>query len=252
MIYSEIHVWGDSLARGVIYNEARERYAISSERCINRLQQALGCKVENHSNMGATVLDGLVLLERFQPVPGALCAVEFGGNDCDLLWKEVAAHPERAIAARVDLPVFQEGLQRFVKMIRSRNMKPLLVTPLPLHAERYYRWVSRGLDADAVLRALGDVNHIYRWQERYAIAVRDVAQETHCPLLDLRDVLLARPDYENLMCIDGIHPNDNGHRVLAEAVLARVRMRPDGSASLADLEAEEALLTAIPSVTTVN
>ena len=252
MMYSEIHVWGDSLARGVIYNEARERYAISGERCVTRLQQALGCKVENHSNMGATVLDGIMLFERFQPVAGALCAVEFGGNDCDLNWKEVAAHPEQTIKARVDLSAFEDGLVTFVKMIRNRDMKPLLVTPLPLHAERYFQWVTRGLDADAVLKALGDVNHIYHWQERYAIAVRNVARETRCPFLDLRDVILAQPDYEQLMCVDGIHPNDRGHRVLAEAVLERVRTGHEALLSLADQEANDALLTAIPSVMVSN
>jgi len=248
MIYSEIHIWGDSLARGIVYNEEKGRYAISSERCAGKLGEALHCKVENHSNMGATVLDGLKGFDRFTPVPGALCAVEFGGNDCDLDWPLVAAHPQEATYAKVDLDVYQEGLTQFVQRIRQGNMQPLLVTPLPLHAHRYFAWVTRGIDADAVREALGDVDHIYRWQERYTIVMRNVARKTHCNLLDLRDVFLAQPDYENLMCLDGIHPNDAGHRVLADAAIAYARARSQSAGAPWEREAEQAPATAIPNI----
>ncbi|MEG1776005.1 MAG: SGNH/GDSL hydrolase family protein [Clostridia bacterium] len=219
MMYSEIHVWGDSLARGVIYNEAKGRYAISRERCTNRLQAGLDCKVENHASMGATVLKGLESFEKFTPVPGALCAIEFGGNDCDLNWAHVAACPDEPITPAVPLEQYARTLRALVDAVRARGMQPLLATPLPLHAPRYFAWVTRGLDADHVLHALGDVYHIYRWQERYANAMRAVAAAAYCKLLDLRDVFLAQPNYEQLMCVDGIHPNDEGHRVIADAVL---------------------------------
>jgi acyl-CoA thioesterase I len=250
--YSEIHIWGDSLARGVTYNEVRGRYVLSHERCANRLQAELGYKVDNHSNMGATVRDGMEGFAKFKPVPRALCVVEFGGNDCDLNWKAVSEHPDEPIKANVELEAFQTELGEFVRLIRAGNMKPLLITPLPLHAERYYRWVSRGLDADAVLKALGDVNHIYRWQERYAIAVRNVARETHCQIIDLRDVFLARADYEQLMCMDGIHPSDLGHRLLADVIIARAKLDPNMPAWKAAQEAEDAPATAIPSAARAN
>lgn len=244
-MYSEIHVWGDSLARGVVYREDKARYAISRERCATRLSEALGYKVENHSGMGATVLDGLTWFSGFEGVPGALCAVEFGGNDCDLDWPRVASHPGEPIEAKVPLERFEENLRLFVSQIRKRGMTPLLVTPLPLHAERYYRWVTRGLDAGAVLAALGDVNHIYRWQERYAIAVRNVARAERCTLLDLRDTLLAQPDYEGLMCVDGIHPNDAGHRLLSDAVIAWARAAEQPRPGAGAREAANAQQTAI-------
>lgn len=253
MVYSEIHVWGDSLARGVVYNEERARYVISHERCTNRLQEELGCKVENHSMMGATVLEGYARFEPSTPTPRALCVVEFGGNDCDLDWKYVSEHADEPVRAKVELDVFADALRQFVQTIRERNMTPLLATPLPLHAQRYFAWVTRGLDADAVLHALGDVNHIYRWQERYAIAVRNVARETHCRVLDLRDVFLAQRDYEHLMCLDGIHPNDAGHRLLAEATLEKARAAFNAAPNAAwALEAAEACNTAIPSAARVS
>lgn len=248
MTYSSIHVWGDSLARGIVYQEKKQRYAISKERCTTRLAQSTGLQVENHSTMGATVLDGLALFEGFKGESGALCAVEFGGNDCDLDWASVSANPQAPIEAKVPLTLFEDSLGRFVKAIRKQNMEPLLITPLPLHAERYFQWVTRGLDAQAILLALGDVNHIYRWQERYANAVRNVARATSTTLLDLRDMLLAQPDYADLMCLDGIHPNDEGHKRLSDAVLQIVRNKLNPLPARADQEADEAYLTAIPSI----
>jgi acyl-CoA thioesterase-1 len=245
MTYSEIHVWGDSLARGIIYNEQKGRYAISRERCVTRLSEELSCKVTDHSVMGATVLDGLKHFDAAPPSPGALCVVEFGGNDCDLNWRYVSEHPDEAVTPRVPLGDFQLGLTRFVREIRAKGMTPLLITPLPLHAKRYFAWVTRDLNAAAVLSALGDVEHIYRWQERYANAVRTVARQTHCRLLDLRDVFLARTDYDHLMCIDGIHPNDAGHRLLAEEALKMIQ--EDAEQTCVPEETENAAVTAIPS-----
>lgn len=220
MTYPEIHIWGDSLARGIIYNEQRKRYAISRERCTARLQAAAGCRVVDHSMMGATVEDGLAGFASTPAVEGALCVIEFGGNDCDLNWPEVAERPDAIYEGKVPLESYRALLDSFVSAVRERGMDALLVTPLPLHARRYFDWVTRGLDEQRVLRALGDVDHIYRWQERYTIAMRAVAAQRGCPLLDIRDVFLAQPDYESLMCIDGIHPNDAGHRLIADAAIA--------------------------------
>lgn len=253
-MYQEIHIWGDSLARGIVYNEEKARYAISRERCSTRLALEPDLKVENHATMGATVLEGLAAFTQYRdasPMPQTLCAVEFGGNDCDLDWKHVAEHPEEPVLPRVTLETFEQTLTTFVTEIRKRGMFPLLVTPLPLHAERYFQWVTRGLDAEAVLHALGDVYHIYRWQERYAIAVRNVARKQCCAVLDLRDVLLAQPDYASLMCMDGIHPNDAGHRLLADAVLKRTRAGRSMPQRQAALEAREAYATAVPTAAKV-
>ncbi len=229
MIHSEVHVWGDSLGRCIVYQTQKQRYAISSVRYAPALENELGIQVHNHSVMGWTVADGLAAFLQSAPAPGALCAIEFGGNDCDLDWPRVAAHPQEEITAKVPLPAYRQTLADFVAAARARGMRPLLVTPPPLHGLRYFRWVTRQLDGEAVLEALGgDVQHIYRWQERYAVALRDVATQTGCPVLDMRDAFLARRDYESLMCEDGIHPNEQGHQLIAETALRFARGRSRG------------------------
>ncbi|MDY3815957.1 MAG: SGNH/GDSL hydrolase family protein [Candidatus Limiplasma sp.] len=226
MKYSAIHVWGDSIARGIVYNPEKQRYAISKARCTDALQQAVECEVVNHSVMGATVREGMEAFARFTPVRDALCAVEYGGNDCDPNWQQLSDDPTRPVTARVPLEEYSEHLRDFVRRIRRGGMKPMLITPLPICPERYFAWVTRNRQADHVLKALGDVGHIYRWQERYSLAMRHVAAETGTPLLDLRDCFLALDHYENYLCQDGIHPNEAGYRLLSAAVLDAAQADP--------------------------
>ena len=223
MKFSEIRIWGDSVAKGIFFNEEKQRYALSSSRCTDLLEEKTGVSVYNHAVMGATAADGLKAFLQRPASPNALCAIEYGGNDCDLDWAYVAQHPEEMVQAREPLANYGETLRQWVEAVRERDMEPVLVTPPPLHAERYFGWVSQNLNAEAILSALhGDVCSIYRWQERYAVTMRNIATQTRCMLWDLRDVFLARLDYPALMCVDGIHPNEAGYRVIAESVLAAV------------------------------
>lgn len=228
MCYSEIHIWGDSIARGVMLDATRGRYVLSAERCSLRLKHALTVPVVDHSVMGATVTDGFHRFTQASGAPDALCVIEFGGNDCDLNWAHVAQNPTEPVVAKVPLNEYSATLRRFVREARLCRMEPLLVTPPPLDATRYFRWVTRGLNAQNVLSALGDVQHIYRWQERYAIAMRAVATEMDCRLLDMRDAFLAQPNEARLLSGDGIHPSDAGHRLIADTALEALARRDVG------------------------
>jgi hypothetical protein len=94
----------------------------------------------------------------------------------------------------------------------------------PLDAGRYFNWITRnGLSRENILRFLGDVGHIYRHQERYSIAVTNLAMEQRCHYIDVRDAYLAQRELGRLLCSDGIHPNDEGHRVIREAFVSYMR-----------------------------
>lgn len=219
MYPESIQLWGDSVCKGVVFDDARNRYVISSERFAAKLAEAFSTPIENHSRMGATVTEGYAEFLSGASTPGAIAVIAYGGNDCDMPWKDVSADPDTPHDGRIPLPTFTQTLTQFVMAVQARGMEPLLVTPPPLDAGRYFDWVTRSLSKEAVLHYLGDVEHIYRWQERYSIAVRNVASTTQCALFDLRDIFLAENNYPQLLCTDGIHPNADGHQVIAAAVL---------------------------------
>lgn len=211
-------LWGDSLGRGIVFDEARQRYAVAANTFAKILKQRGILDIDNHSRFGATVTDGLADFRATKEIAADTVAIQYGGNDCNLSWEQVAADPGRRHPSRNDLAQFESQLVEFAQEVRARGLRPVLVTPPPLIAPRFFAWVSKGLDASAILRYLGDVAHIYRWQERYALSVGRAARAADCELFDLRDVFLEADDLDSLYCPDGMHPNEKAQGLIADAI----------------------------------
>lgn len=222
MSKKRIYVWGDSIAKGVIMDEALGRYRVLKESCVARLERESDAEVHNFAVMGNTSAQGLERMRAGMPDDGGVAVIEFGGNDCDLDWRAASERPELPQQGKVPLEAFGENLRRMLACAREAGMDPVLVTPPPLVAKRYFDWVSRNLNPARILEYLGDVEHIYRWQERYALMIRNVAREENVRLLDVRDAFLAQPRMTDMICIDGIHPNERGHAMLFDMLSAAI------------------------------
>ena len=227
---SEIYLFGDSASQGIVLDE-NDRYRVSRLGCI-RLLKRKGYPIRNYAVHGYTVLQGLASFENMKIEPGSRCVIQFGGNDSDLDWDAVSREPDVFHDGHVPLKDFREDLCRFIREARERFLEPILVTPLALISTRFYRWVSRERNAGNILRYLhDDTESMCRWQERYAAAVRDVAAGEGCLLVDIRKWLLDRMDYPSLFCADGIHPNEDGHAVIADIICEHVRLPVPGPAA---------------------
>lgn len=213
-----ITVFGDSIGRGVIFDEERKRYAVAKTNYASLLEQRGVLKIDNHARFGASVEDGLADFTAAQGIQTRVVALLYGGNDCNLKWDEVARQPEAPHSAKVPLQEFKQKLEQLVTLVQQRGHIPLLITPPPLIASRFFHWVSQGLDGEKIRRFVGDIHNIYHWQERYAGAVHQVAQTTSTPLFDLRDAFLARNNMTEYYCVDGMHPNDKGQALIADAI----------------------------------
>ncbi|MBR4236173.1 MAG: SGNH/GDSL hydrolase family protein [Clostridia bacterium] len=214
---NDIIILGDSIARGLVYDEAQARYRICRDTFMNVLKNA-GARVKNLARVGGTVLDAADLFEKCEKPDGAYLVIETGSNDSDLVWADVAARPDVFHDARVPLDMFRHALRALIIKARACGLKPLVTLPVPVRAQRYFEWFSRGLDSDALMRYLGTTEYIYRWQERYAYAAQSAADETRCPVFDLRSAFLFERNLDSLMCADGIHPNESGHAVITREV----------------------------------
>lgn len=219
-MYAGMQIWGDSLLKGVVFDEVRNRYIILKDNCVAKLKALLPFPVVNHARMGLTAAQAVELVRGKPAMPDGLALIEFGGNDCDMDWKAVAMSPTSDHQPNTPLQAFADRLERLVAQARAEGMRPMLAIPTPLYAPRYFDWVTRGLDRAAVLSFLGDVERIYRWQEAYACTVYRTAVKMGCPALDLRTPFLERRRYEDLLCVDGIHPNAAGHALMLETMRA--------------------------------
>ena len=212
-----IALYGDSIGRGVAYDEVRSRYHYLRDGFARLMEKEGQARFLNHSRFGATAREGLAELEPLTELDADAVVVEYGGNDCSPDWKAVSEDPDTMHPPRTALADFEEILARFVRKIRELGKIAVLVTPPPLVAERFVPWVSKGLDEQAILRFLGDAHHVYRWQEQYALSVHQVARQTRSRLFDLRAWFLKERDLGSLYCADGMHPNQKGHALIARA-----------------------------------
>lgn len=218
-----ITIWGDSILKGVILDEQDGKYKVLKNSCINTFAELTGCSLKNNAYFGMTSTKALNrisnLIDR-QPVnKNDIVILEFGGNDCDFNWAQISESPEADHLPKTTIANFKKSLQNMIDMFREKGVTPILMNLPPLEPEKYFNWLSRGLNKENILKWLGDVAKIYRWQEAYNSAVEWVARQNDCRLINVREGFLISNDYSSQFCADGIHPNEKGHRKILESLL---------------------------------
>ena len=94
-VISKIDVWGDSILKGVVFDEAGGRYRLLKDGAVNAFSQLFHIDVKNHSHFGCTAPKALANLDRTlsKGEDADVVLLEFGGNDCDFNWAEVSKDP---------------------------------------------------------------------------------------------------------------------------------------------------------------
>jgi lysophospholipase L1-like esterase len=215
----KIRIFGDSILKGVVYSEKEDRYIPIKNNGFDRLGDLLGVEFQNSAMFGCTVTKGKDLLQRAM-ANGLHCdsvLLEYGGNDCDFLWDQVAADPDAIHLPKTPLEEFDLTLKHMISQLKRVDIVPILMTLPPIDAKRYLGHICRnGLDKNRILHWLGDIHNIERYQELYSLRIATVALETHTQMIDIRSGFLARKDCSSLICNDGIHPNEAGHALIMD------------------------------------
>jgi acyl-CoA thioesterase I len=216
-IGKKIGVWGDSILKGVVFDEIRGSYQLLDDSCANLVSRNLGLDILNKSRFGCTIDKGIAHLEKAleNKMDCDYILLEYGGNDCDFDWPAVAAQPGLPHLPRTPLKLFNEKLQYVVDLVRRSRIEPVLMSLPPISGEGYLEFlVRKGLDRGALLRFLGDAQQIYRFQESYSLSITRLASHCQCLYAPVREAFLAHRNCPSLICADGIHPNEAGHRVM--------------------------------------
>jgi acyl-CoA thioesterase-1 len=217
-----ILVLGDSVMKGIVFDQIAQRYRILKDGVVSLFTRLTKLEVTNLSVFGATVSKGQQQLQRrsrFIDEYG-YALLEFGGNDCDFNWKEIADNPDGVHKPQTDLSDFSERYRAMVIKLRKKGVRPIIMSLPPLDPDRFFVTISKGLNADNILNWLGGhVDTIYRWHESYNLAVMKLAHEEEVPVIDVRTPFLIKHDYRNFICEDGMHPNESGHALILEAIL---------------------------------
>ncbi|MBO4831125.1 MAG: SGNH/GDSL hydrolase family protein [Oscillospiraceae bacterium] len=220
-----VSILGDSIFRGITVENGKYRLRRAFR---DELAERYGLCVRDLCRFGAVIGKGMEIFAKNagSVIAGGFTVIEYGGNDCDYEWEDIAKAPSGSHICRTPPELFDREYRQMITEVRRKGGIPLASTLPPIDADRYFDWICRGgLDRNAILSWLGDVGHIFRWHESYSDAVARIAREEKCGILDLRSAFFAAPEgYRSLLCEDGIHPNGRGqdllYRTLSEAVAA--------------------------------
>jgi len=225
-----ILVVGDSLCKGVSLNEEKKRYFFLKNSFANNLKDALDANIVNMAKFGTTVEHGSKMLkQRLDKYRPDIVLIEYGGNDCDFDWKAVADHPEKDHEPKTPIDQFESYLISMIETVIDFGATPVLMTLPPLNATNYFKWFTQGNKemGDRVLAWLEDVTRIYWWHERYSLRVNSVATKYKTPIIDVRSYFLRTPDFRKYVCLDGIHPNERGHKLITSGILDYIKSTPN-------------------------
>ncbi len=212
-----IRIFGDSIMRGITYDETKQNYLpIRNPLC--------GCdtltstyQIQNNSIFGYTSVRGLQLLQR--AIQKGLCAdyvlLEYGGNDCNIRWKDISRNPNTIQVPRTSLQQFDYTIRSMISLLHREAATPILMTLPPINPERYLQYLENtGIDSGALRQWKSRCSLIHQQHERYSKQIEIIAEEAWVPLLDIRQVFHDPDDFNALLGSDGIHPNAEGHALI--------------------------------------
>ncbi len=218
-----LSILGDSILRGVVLNNDTRKYSISDSIGIDSIAERYSLEITNLSRFGCTIDRGFEYMKKFLQRGNRVDAVilELGGNDSDFNWAEVAASPDTEHLPHTPLDSFIAKYNEILDYLSERGIAAVTTNLPPLCPERYLDWVCRdGLSRENIMKWLGSINTIYRYQENYSLAIERTARERGTPCIDLRGAFLANRRIEALYCEDGIHPNKEGQAIIHDALLS--------------------------------
>ena len=217
----DISVFGDSILKGVIYEN--NVYKVSKNRFSNICEDILGISIENKAKFGSTVEIGKNIIfkniDLIQQTQSKYVVMEFGGNDCDWNWVEISENPDREHFPKSTIKEFIEIYSNIIEELKNIGKEPVLLSLPPIDSIKYFEYISKKLNADNILKWMnGDKQFLTNWHERYNIEVFKLAINNKIPIIDITSKFLEIKNYSELLCEDGIHPNENGHLLIANAI----------------------------------
>ena len=219
---SKICLFGDSISKGVVIDDLRNRYTMTKNCFANILTAANSAlDVTNYSMLGCTIMKGKSMIERhIKDVQDCeVMVLEYGGNDSDHLWEEIASDPLGEHLPKTPINEFDQTYRNIIDELNTMGKKIVMLNLPPIDEHKYFNWFSKGLDREKILQWLGGTDeYIYRFHEIYNVKVCNIASEYSIPLIDIRSAFLERRDYSNYLCNDGIHPNEKGHELIAQVI----------------------------------
>lgn len=214
--------FGDSITKGIIYDEERSKYAPLKENFTSIIGNKIKGQVYNAGKFGSTIIRGVSKMynDVIKKSPD-MVLIEFGGNDCDYNWDDIAKNPDKEYKPNTDISTYRETLCAMIDTLKNNHILPVLMTLPPLDPLKYFKWITKedSFAEHNILQWLGTKDALFNWHSSYNKIITEVANETGTMLIDVRAEFTKHSDYSQFLCKDGIHPNMGGQSLIATVIL---------------------------------
>ena len=221
-----VAVYGDSILKGAITGtDSGQLFEIIKENSLALAAEALNLELNNRSVFGSIAFKTQKRLTRDLEagLSADLVILESGGNDSDYDWAQVNENPAEPHKMRTSIEDFVRIFDEMITVCRQNRITPLVMTLPPLAAERWFNHISRNADKKRILHFLhGDSQKPYRNQELYNLRLTTLCRQKKVQVVDMRRAFLQHEDFLSLICADGIHPNRNGYRFMADVWIRKL------------------------------
>lgn len=222
----KIAALGDSITKGVVLTD-KNNYSVLEDSFVDLLSRHHNIDIDNLGKFGCTISFAHHIIDRSpEKIASARYTIlEYGGNDCDFYWKRIALDPRGEHQPKTSLKEFEESFVALIAKIRALGSQPIILSLPPIGSEEYFAFFSRNMSQeqkDNILHWMGgEVEAISRWHDSYNQVLFGIASLTSTPILDITQPFSNYSDgWRTLLCKDGIHPNSEGHRVIASSILS--------------------------------
>jgi lysophospholipase L1-like esterase len=192
MIVSGVILFGDSIFAGLGASEREFS-------CAKMFKNKIGVKVLLKGRNGDTSCDALKRIEKdvLAHKNYSHVLVLFGNND---------GWPDEKGRRKVTISDFKSNLNMFVKKIKSNDQCPVLCNLQPIDGANFYKNFPQYSHLKKI------VDDPQKWQKKYSDEVLSIATSLNVSYIDIRSALLSHDGV--LLSLDGIHPNDQGHKII--------------------------------------
>jgi lysophospholipase L1-like esterase len=146
-----------------------------------------------------------------------LVVIQFGINDSAIdVWKTPPA-----TESRISKGKYIQNLEKFIETLKARKCGVILMTPNQLC------WTQKLKETYGKPPYVTDDPDGFNLTLReYAQAVRQLAEKQKVPLVDIYTAYSSYGKMENQsindLLLDGMHPNDKGHRIVADLLIPEI------------------------------
>lgn len=142
---SDISVFGDSVLKGVIYEN--NAYKVSKDRFSNICEDVLWISIENKAKFGSTINVGENIISKninlIKQTKSKYVVMEFGGNDCDYNWIEVSENPNKVHYPKSTIKEFIEIYSGLINELKKLGKIPVLLSLPPIDSDKYFKYITR-------------------------------------------------------------------------------------------------------------